>query len=120
MASWDDVGKVALGLPEVAAGQAHEGSPAYDVAGKQFARLRWDDAGREILQFWSGESREALVQGKPDAYWITKAFPAAVFAWLDQLDAGELREILTDSWRVRAPKRLAKGHPEVGAEGAES
>jgi hypothetical protein len=49
VASWDDVGKVALGLPEVAAGQAHEGSPAYDVAGKQFARLRWDDEGREIL-----------------------------------------------------------------------
>jgi hypothetical protein len=111
MASWDEVGRIALGLPDAAVGQAHEGSPAYDVAGKQFARLRWDDGGREILQFWTGDSREALAQG--DAYWIAKAFPSAVFAWLDQLGTDELREIITDSWRVRAPKRLVKGHPEI-------
>ena len=113
MANWDDVGGIALGLPDAAVGQAHEGSPAYDVAGKQFARLRWDDDGREILQFWTGDSREALVQGKPDAYWIVKAFPSAAFAWLDQLGTDELREIITDSWRVRAPKRLVKAHPEI-------
>jgi hypothetical protein len=29
MASWDDVGRIALGLPDAAVGQAHEGSPAY-------------------------------------------------------------------------------------------
>ena len=73
----------------------------------------WDDEGREILQFWTGDSRAALVQGKPDAYWIVKAFPPAVFAWLDQLGTDELREIITDSWRVRAPKRLVKAHPEI-------
>jgi hypothetical protein len=34
-------------------------------------------------------------------------------AWLDQLGTDELREIVTDSWRVRAPKRLVKAHPEI-------
>lgn len=35
MAKWDDVGATALTLPEVTVGQAHEGSPAYDVAGRR-------------------------------------------------------------------------------------
>lgn len=113
MTTWEDLGRIALALPDVAEGQAHEGSPAYDVAGKQFARLRWEDDGREILQFWTGDDRGALVQTKPQAYWITRAFPSAMFAYLDALDVDELREIVTESWRVRAPKRLVKAHPEV-------
>jgi hypothetical protein len=111
MSTWEDVGRIAADLPGAVASQAHEGSPAYDVARKQFARLRWDDTGREILQFWT-DDREALVQGRPDAYWITKAFPAAVFGWLDTIAPDELREIITESWRVRAPKRLLKSQPE--------
>ena len=51
MASWDDVGKIALALPEAMAGQAHEGSPAYDVAGRQFARLRWDEVTFEHVLY---------------------------------------------------------------------
>jgi hypothetical protein len=112
VSTWDDVGRIAQDLPGTTAGHAHDGaSPAYDVAGKQFARLRWDE-GREILQFWAGDAREALVKSNPNAYWVVKAFPSALFAWLDQLDADELREIVTDSWRVRAPKRLLKSQPE--------
>ncbi|TCC39061.1 hypothetical protein E0H75_39440 [Kribbella capetownensis] len=113
MSSWDEVGRIALGLPEVAEGQAHEGSPAYDVSGKQFARLRWEDDGREILQFWTGDDRNALIQSNPDAYFIVRAFPSAIFAYLGALGVDELREIVTDSWQVRAPKRLVKAHPEV-------
>ena len=113
MTTWDDVGRIALTLPDVAEGRAHEGSPAYDVSGRQFARLRWNDERREILQFWS-DDREALAHSRPDAYWITKAFPAAVFAHLDAIALDELREILTDSWRTRAPKRVIKAaHPEI-------
>lgn len=107
MSTWEDVGRIALSLPGTTASQAHEGSPAYDVARRQFARLRWDDTGREILQFWT-DDREALVHGHPDTYWITKAFPAAVFGWLDSLDRDELYEVLANSWRVQAPKRLLK------------
>jgi len=111
MSTWEDVGRIALELPGTVVSQAHEGSPAYDVQNRQFARLRWDETGREILQFWT-DDRDALVHGRPDTYWITKAFPAAVFGWLDSIDAGELGEIITDSWRARAPKRLLKSQPE--------
>ncbi|MFI5690251.1 hypothetical protein ACIA58_00305 [Kribbella sp. NPDC051586] len=114
MSTWADVGRIALALPAALAGRAHEGSPAYDVAGHQFARLRRDDDNREILQFWTTDDREALAGSNPEAYWLAKAFPSAVFAHLDALAADELREIVTDSWRARAPKRLLKAHPEIG------
>ncbi len=107
MATWNDVGDLAVRLPSVALGEAHEGSPAYYVGGRQFARLRYDD-GREILQFWtlSPGDREGLARSAPETYWIVRAFTSAVFAWLDRLSAEELAEVLTDSWTARAPKRV--------------
>jgi hypothetical protein len=42
-----------------------------------------------------------------------KAFPSAIFAWLDQLETDESREIVTAAWRNRAPKRLVKARPEI-------
>ncbi|MFB6721715.1 MmcQ/YjbR family DNA-binding protein [Kribbella sp. NPDC056345] len=110
MADWVRVGRVAAELPETAPGVAHEGSPTYEVAGRQFARLRWNDEGREILQFWVPDpaDRQALVAASPDAYWLAKAFPSAVFAWLDQLDENELTEVVTDSWTARAPAKVRR------------
>ncbi|GAB3945500.1 hypothetical protein GCM10029976_071390 [Kribbella albertanoniae] len=108
MADWTGVGRVAAELPETAPGVAHEGSPTYEVAGRQFARLRWNDEGREILQFWVPDDRGALVAASPDTYWLAKAFPSAVFAWLDQLDDDELTEVVTDSWSARAPVKVRR------------
>ncbi|TDD56340.1 hypothetical protein E1263_25200 [Kribbella antibiotica] len=110
MADWTEVERIAATLPETAPGVAHEGSPAYDVAGRQFARLRWNDAGREILQFWTPDpaDRDALTAGSPATYWLAKAFPSAVFGWLDAIDAPELVEVLTDSWAARAPARVRR------------
>ena len=51
MSTWSDVERIGLSLPDTAAGEAHEGSPAVLVRDRQFARLRWDNAGVEILQF---------------------------------------------------------------------
>ncbi|MBM7786557.1 hypothetical protein JOD67_003237 [Tenggerimyces flavus] len=85
-------------------GHAHEGSPAYHVAGRQFVRLRWE-GDREILQFWAPDpgAREALVRTEPDKFSISRAFPAAVFAWLDQLSMAEVTEVVADSWTAKAP-----------------
>ncbi|WP_405059260.1 hypothetical protein OG474_41950 [Kribbella sp. NBC_01505] len=109
MANWTDVARIAAALPETTPGQAHEGSPTYEVAGRQFARLRWNNEGREILQFWTPD-RESLAAASPTTYWLAKAFPAAIFAWLDQLDTPELTELLTDSWTARSPTRLRRMH----------
>ena len=104
MTSWDDVERIALGLAGAKPGAAHEGSPTFDVGRHPFARLRWDDAGREILQFWSLDlaSADALADRR-DTFLRVDTFKvkASVWAWLDRLDEGELTEILTDSWLAR-------------------
>jgi hypothetical protein len=116
MANWDDVGATALTLPEVTVGQAHEGSPAYHVAGHQFARLRHDES-RQILLFWVADpgAKQALMESEPSTYWTVRAFAAysSIWAWLDRLDRRELRELLVESWYARAPKRLAKAHLDL-------
>jgi hypothetical protein len=115
MANWDDVGAAALTLPEVTVGQAHEGSPAYD-AGRRFARLRHDES-RLILHFWVAAlgAKQALIGSEPSTYWTVRAFtaPSSLWAWLDQLERRELRELLVESWYARAPKRLAKAHLDL-------
>ena len=40
---------------------------------------------------------------------MTTATPA-VLARLDAIDSDELGELVTDAWRLRAPKRLQKEH----------
>jgi hypothetical protein len=113
MASWDDVGTIALTLPEVTIGHAHEGSPAYDVAGRQFARLR-HFKDRQILHFWVADlgAKQALMESEPSTYWTVHAFAthSSLWAWLDRLDRRELRELLVESWQARAPKRLTTAH----------
>ncbi|WP_410791798.1 hypothetical protein [Kribbella sp. C-35] len=104
MATWRDVERIAGGLAGARPGRAHEGSPTVDVGRHPFARLRWDDAGREILQYWSLDldSEDALADRR-DVFFAVYRFKVkvSIWAWLDRLDEDELTEILTDSWLAR-------------------
>jgi len=110
MAGWKDVESVAGSLPGAKPGFAHDGqSPTYDVGRHPFARLRWEDGfeeGREILQFWVADegAARAIEQSEPHAVVAVHVFTkkAAVWLWLDQVEADEVRELVTDSG-VRAP-----------------
>ncbi|TCC08366.1 hypothetical protein [Kribbella soli] len=104
MATWRDVERIAGSLAGARPGRAHEGSPTVDIGRHPFARLRWDDAGREILQYWSLDldSGDALADRR-DVFFVVHTFKVkvSIWAWLDQLDEDELTEILTDSWLAR-------------------
>ena len=104
MATWQDVERIAGGLSGAKPGRAHEGSPTVDVGRHPFARLRWDDAGREILQFWSldRDCRDMLAE-RADVFFVVHPYKVKVSGWafLDRLDEDELTEILTDSWLAR-------------------
>ncbi len=104
MASWQDVARIASTLHAARAEVAHEGSPTFVVGRHPFARLRWDEGGREILQFWTRDLHtEAALAQRRDTFFAITTFTVSVsvWAWLDRLDIEELREILTDSWLAR-------------------
>ena len=109
MATWRDVERIAGRLAGARAGRAHDGSPTVDVGRHPFARLRWGDAGREILQYWSLDldSADALADRR-EVFFAVHTFKVkvSIWAWLDRLDEDELTEILTDSWLARRGVRI--------------
>ena len=106
MATWDEV--IALceaELPEVERSTSY-GTPALKVKGKLFARLKEDE--ERIVIFVDFIEREAMTQENPDAYIVTdhyRDYPMMLID-LDAVADDELREVLIESWRRRAPKKL--------------
>jgi hypothetical protein len=116
VASWTDVEKVALELPETTKDEAHEGSPAIYVRTQQFARLRWDDTGGEILQFWVPDEDlvQAYVEADPAAYFGAAGYSRkVVMARLRMVDETTMRELLVESWICRATATLRRQHADL-------
>jgi hypothetical protein len=118
MATWDDVRRLALALPETSEGTSY-GSPAWKVRGKAFV---WDRPLREndpedvapdgpVLGVRVADEgvKEALVADDPAVYFTIPHFDgyAAVLVRLDAIGVEELGEVITEAWLLRAPKRVA-------------
>jgi hypothetical protein len=122
MATWDDVRRLALALPETAEKASYGGSPSWTVKGKGFV---WDrplrPADREALGAAAPDgpvlgarvpdlgAKEALLASARDVYFTTPHFDGypAVLVRLERIDVGELEELVVEAWLARAPKRLA-------------
>jgi hypothetical protein len=96
--------RIALSLPE-AVEQDHHGRPSFRVAGKIFA-TQWDSEHMNVMLDEGGIL--TAVEADPEAcepvHWGKRL--AAVRVDLRRADADLLRELLTDAWETKAPKRL--------------
>jgi hypothetical protein len=107
MVSEDDVRRIALALPETAEGPCY-GTPGFRVKGKLFARIR--EEGDVLVVFVADEGEKAaLIASDPDVFFTLPHYDghASVLVRMGVVDEDELTELLTDAWRLRAPKRLA-------------
>ena len=129
MATWDDVRRVALALPETAQEHMH-GMTAWKVRGKLFAwerPLRRSDLrdlealgepapDGEILGVRVEHEgvKLALIQEQPEIYFTIPHFNgySAVLVRLGAIDQEELRELIVEAWLLRAPKKIAKAFLE--------
>lgn len=98
--------KLALALPETAE-KSHFGQPDFRVRGKIFAGLSEDETLGTLKL--SPEIQSLVVEAKPETF-----FPATG-AWgrsgwtrvhLATSEAGEIRSLLLEAWRLIAPKTL--------------
>lgn len=83
------------------------GTPAFYVKAKFFARLNND--GRTVVMHVADlDEKAALLAAEPVKLTTTPHYDgyASVLVVLAKVTKAELREFLTDSWRLRAPKRL--------------
>lgn len=105
MVTFETVRRLALALPEATEGSWF-GTPAFKVRGKSFARLR--EEGDILVVKVDLGYQEALIQMALDTYFITPHYAGHpyVLVRLATVDREELRGLLTDAWRLSAPKRL--------------
>jgi hypothetical protein len=118
MVSHDDVRRIALGLPGAYEQSSYEGRPSWRTKPRMFAWLRDDP---EALVVWvdSVEDRDALVASEPDKFFTTSHYDGypAVLVRLGAVEADEVEELVTDSWRLRAPRSLVRDWDRQRARG---
>jgi hypothetical protein len=103
--TWSAILELASGLPEIEESTSY-GTPALKVRGKLIARL-WEDGETLVLRV--GPEREALMLAEPEKFFTTAHYENYpwVLVRLARVGADELRELLTEAWHLRAPRRLA-------------
>ncbi len=124
MATWDDVRRVALALPE-AREELRRGLMFWIVKEKLFVwerplrktdlRALGDDAPDEPILGARVEhvvAKDALVADNPDVYFTIPHFDGypAVLILLQKIAPDELEEVIIEAWLARAPKRLAQAY----------
>jgi len=116
--------RIAASLPEVVDGSGSD-SLHFSVRGKQLAWSyleRLEEKGPrypriDVLAIrCTAADKESLLASDPEKFFTTdhyRGFPA-ILVHLDKVDAKELRELLTDAWRIQAPKKLVKEYDAAG------
>lgn len=109
MVSHDDIRSIALGLPQAEERASYGGRPSWRTKTRMFAWIRDDPEG---LVVWvdSEEEKLGLVASEPEKFFTTPHYDGhpIVLVRLDAVDPAEARELVTESWRLRAPRSLVK------------
>ncbi|KAA9161131.1 hypothetical protein FPZ12_015370 [Amycolatopsis acidicola] len=106
MQTWEDVVAIGTELPEVEESTWYR-TPGLKVAGKGFARLRTEAEGGLVLMCDQSEKAALLASGDP-AFFTTPHYDGygAILVDLAHIDRTRLAELVTESWRRKAPVKL--------------
>lgn len=107
----DALRAVAMALPEATEDHEGVGSPAYKVRGKIFA-MRHPMDGRPSMWCKAPPGvQDALVGSEPERFFVPPyvGHHGWIGLWLDgEIDRDELADLVEESYRMTAPKRLLK------------
>jgi hypothetical protein len=110
MATWDDVKKLALALPEAEESTTYR-KPAFKVKGKVFAWESPHEHGALVLRCDPGE-RPLMIESRPEMFFVIPHYEAypMVLVHLEHADAEELADRIEESWLLAAPEKLAEAY----------
>jgi len=124
MATWEDVRRIALALPETTEEVSRENAH-WRVKDKGFV---WERPLRRSDLEALGDAapdgpilgarvehlvaKEALLADDPEVFFTTPHFDGfpAVLVRLDRISLEDLEEVIVEAWLARAPKRLARAY----------
>src|SRR3954452_8256139 len=126
MATWDDVARIALALPEASESSSY-GQRAWKVKDKTFV---WERPLRRSDHEALGDAapdgpilgarvehlgaKEALLEDDQGVLFTTPHFDGypAILVQLEKISAEDLDEVIVEAWLARAPKRLVTAYLE--------
>lgn len=113
MPTWKDVVKIGLTLPETEESTWYR-TAAMKVAGKGFLRLRTEAEGGLVVMCSLEEKARLLESGEP-AYYTTPHYDGygAILVDLTRVDRPALKELVVQSWRIKAPIKLRKAFDDA-------
>ncbi|HEX7745988.1 MAG TPA: MmcQ/YjbR family DNA-binding protein [Micromonosporaceae bacterium] len=127
MATWDDVSRIVLDLPETIEQSGRDGMLAWRVRNKPLA---WERPLRRSDLEALGDAapdgpilaarvpdlgaKEALLADDPAVYFTTPHFNGypAILVRLERISVSELEELLVEAWLAQVPKRMARQYLE--------
>jgi len=127
VATWDDVRRIALALPETSERVSRD-LRRWEVKDKGFV---WERLLRRADLEALGDhapdgpilgarvehlvAKEALLADDPKVFFTTPHFDGypAVLVRLDRIGPEDLNEVIVEAWLARAPKRLAKAYVDA-------
>jgi hypothetical protein len=114
MADWAQVVAMAGELPDVEESTSYR-TPSLKVAGTSFARLRTEAEGGLMVLCPMAE-KEALLASADPAFYTTPHYDGygSILIDLTRVDPEQLRELLEEAWRLKAPAKLRKAHDAAG------
>ena len=122
MASWDDVGRIAMGMPEASEREAR-GLRQWRVKDKLFV---WERPLRQSDYKALGDAapdgpilgarvehlgaKEALLANDEGVFFTTPHFDGypIILVRLEPISVEDLDEVIVEAWLARAPERLAR------------
>src|SRR5690349_21785379 len=107
MATEDDVRRIALSLPDTDEHPSYGGRPSFRVHKKGFVRLR-EDGDSIVVHVADEAEKQALIASDEGKFFTTPHYDGypAVLVRLTEVEVDELSELVTDAWRLKAPKRI--------------
>jgi hypothetical protein len=107
--TWETARRLALALPEAEEGISY-GTPAFRVRGKLFVRLH--ESGDSVVVRIDAGQRAMRMRADPKAFYITDHYLGypMMLVRLSAVHSEDLRDLLEESWRRCAPKRLLAKH----------
>ena len=110
MATWDDVRRLALALPEAEENTTY-GKPAFKVAGRAFAWESPHEQNSLVLRCDPAE-RPLMIESNPDVFFTTAHYNGypMVLVHLEHADTEELADRIEESWLRTAPKKLVDAY----------
>lgn len=107
MITEDDVRDISLGLPGAFEQESYGGQPSWRTKPRMFTWIR-DDPVALVVWVESEEDKHALIESEPAKFFTISHYDGSpiVLVRMGAVDADEAAELITDSWRLRAPKGL--------------